>query len=294
MDSSMESSLAQSILDELVDHLALGFCHSTHRAAKLGLLEMEEVAAEEESKYKIVDQKGMDVFGESSTLQGKKVYECTCPQCERTLAASRYAPHLEKCMGLGRKSSRIANTRITSSGRTNGNNKEASASLGNNNGASPSMTSLDSDPEDNDKSSDNDWNERPLTKKPRKKKKIEHHTHHIAASSSNGIVVKRLPTTAAGRKHFPPSNNEFLTRSSCSLRSSSPSISTSNTPNCSQTVGSPHHVMYSNNNDGSNLSTTSVRTTRTMAAAASNDQLSSGSSILNTIVKLETQREFQF
>ena len=56
----------------------------------------------------IVDEKGVDVFGQVPT---KKQYECVCPNCQRNLAASRFAPHLEKCMGMGRNSSRIASRR---------------------------------------------------------------------------------------------------------------------------------------------------------------------------------------
>ncbi|KAF7725474.1 Ataxin-7-like protein 3, partial [Apophysomyces ossiformis] len=37
-------------------------------------------------------------------------YECV--NCRKTIAASRYAPHLEKCLGLaGRQSSRVATRR---------------------------------------------------------------------------------------------------------------------------------------------------------------------------------------
>lgn len=50
----------------------------------------------------------MDVFGNVPT---KKQLECVCPNCKRNLAASRFAPHLEKCMGMGRNSSRIASRR---------------------------------------------------------------------------------------------------------------------------------------------------------------------------------------
>uniref|UniRef100_A0A1B0C8V7 SAGA-associated factor 11 n=1 Tax=Lutzomyia longipalpis TaxID=7200 RepID=A0A1B0C8V7_LUTLO len=44
----------------------------------------------------------------------KKAIDCTCPNCDRSVAASRFAPHLEKCMGMGRNSSRIASRRIAS------------------------------------------------------------------------------------------------------------------------------------------------------------------------------------
>lgn len=53
--------------------------------------------------------KGLDIFGEVSAV--RKTYECVCPNCGRNMAASRFAPHLEKCMGMGRNSSRIASRR---------------------------------------------------------------------------------------------------------------------------------------------------------------------------------------
>ena len=45
----------------------------------------------------------------------KKPAECVCPNCQRNMAASRFAPHLEKCMGMGRNSSRLASRRIATS-----------------------------------------------------------------------------------------------------------------------------------------------------------------------------------
>ena len=47
----------------------------------------------------IVNVRGLDVFGR--VLSTKKQYDCICPQCHRSLAAARFAPHLEKCMGMG-------------------------------------------------------------------------------------------------------------------------------------------------------------------------------------------------
>ena len=60
----------------------------------------------------IVDQLGLDVFGHGP---GKRAMECICPNCGRNMAASRFAPHLEKCMGMGRNSSRIASRRYSMS-----------------------------------------------------------------------------------------------------------------------------------------------------------------------------------
>jgi hypothetical protein len=36
----------------------------------------------------------------------RKQIECECYSCHRVIAAARLAPHLEKCIGLGRNSSR--------------------------------------------------------------------------------------------------------------------------------------------------------------------------------------------
>lgn len=60
----------------------------------------------------IVDQPGLDVFGQVYNQWKNK--ECVCPNCSRSIAASRFAPHLEKCLGMGRNSSRIANRRYES------------------------------------------------------------------------------------------------------------------------------------------------------------------------------------
>ena len=52
--------------------------------------------------------KGLDIFG-NSPASLKKCVDCVCPNCSRTLGAQKFAPHLEKCMGMGRNSSRLAN-----------------------------------------------------------------------------------------------------------------------------------------------------------------------------------------
>ncbi len=60
----------------------------------------------------IVIERGLDIFGQVP-IKAKQV-ECVCPNCSRNLAASRFAPHLEKCMGMGRTSSRVASRRLVS------------------------------------------------------------------------------------------------------------------------------------------------------------------------------------
>lgn len=61
------------------------------------------------TKFLFADSPGLDVFGQHPV---KKSQECNCPNCDRGVAACRFATHLEKCMGMGRNSSRIASRRI--------------------------------------------------------------------------------------------------------------------------------------------------------------------------------------
>lgn len=108
-----------------------------------------------------MDQPGVDIFGQVYNQWKNK--ECECPNCKRLIAASRFAPHLEKCLGMGRNSSRIANRRFVGGDRLS----QALllirftlavflcvlARLASNNNTSKS----ESDQEDNDDLNDNDW-----------------------------------------------------------------------------------------------------------------------------------------
>lgn len=95
--------LSSSVLDELVDDAVLGVVFEVHRASKLGFLAVEEGSKEAglavDQNYPIVVEANLDVFGQAA-LKNKQ-HECICPSCNRALAASRFAPHLEKCQYLG-------------------------------------------------------------------------------------------------------------------------------------------------------------------------------------------------
>jgi len=125
-------SISNDLFEEFVDEVLLGIYFEVHKAAKSGSLFVDESAADEINKYAIIDKKGLDIFGE---VPMKKQHECVCPNCQRNLAASRFAPHLEKCMGMGRNSSRIASKRI----------------------ANTSVKNNDSDGDDYDNNADTDW-----------------------------------------------------------------------------------------------------------------------------------------
>lgn len=94
-----------SFLESLIDDVIFCECLQVHRAAKMGFIFTEPG----DEMYKIKDGAGLDVFGQP--LSKKKQYNCTCPNCSRNLAASRLAPHLEKCMGMGRLSARAASNK---------------------------------------------------------------------------------------------------------------------------------------------------------------------------------------
>jgi len=109
-------SAAEHVFHALVDEVTLGICFDLHRSVKTGTFAVMEVP-EPKSQPSPTANAGYDVFGNViTTTTGvpmlKKQPECICPNCQRNMAASRFAPHLEKCMGMGRNSSRIASRRL--------------------------------------------------------------------------------------------------------------------------------------------------------------------------------------
>ncbi|XP_031616421.1 SAGA-associated factor 11 homolog [Contarinia nasturtii] len=100
------------LYNSLVDETIMGVVFELHYLHKTGLDVAIEGEPEDPTKFSIVDMPDMDVFGSTNT---KKAVDCTCPNCDRPVASSRFAPHLEKCMGIGRNSSRIASRRIANS-----------------------------------------------------------------------------------------------------------------------------------------------------------------------------------
>ncbi|XP_047656980.1 ataxin-7-like protein 3 isoform X2 [Tachysurus fulvidraco] len=146
LDNTKLEALAHDIYSDLVEDACLGLCFEVHRAVKQGYFFLDETDQESMKDFEIVDQPGVDIFGQVYNQWKNK--ECVCPNCNRSIAASRFAPHLEKCLGMGRNSSRIANRRIANSNNT---------------------SKSESDQEDNDDVNDNDWSYG-SEKKPKKRK----------------------------------------------------------------------------------------------------------------------------
>ncbi|CAJ0870555.1 11462_t:CDS:10 [Entrophospora sp. SA101] len=106
---SPKNALAYSILCDLLDECTLDILLETHREAKLAASVCQLCNTECRS---FVSQPGLDIFGNNPQPNNSPpTFECV--SCRRTFPSKRYAPHLEKCMGLaGRSSSRVANLRL--------------------------------------------------------------------------------------------------------------------------------------------------------------------------------------
>jgi len=91
----------------VLSDIILEVAFEMHKKLKTGLLCLNCDSLNSE----MVTRPGVDIFGQP---QGQLMISdnCECCNCSRTLIASRFAPHLEKCMGLGRTSSRLATKRI--------------------------------------------------------------------------------------------------------------------------------------------------------------------------------------
>lgn len=149
-EKDRRDKLTEWIYEDLMEDVVFGLTLQMHRAIKLDYLSLVEPLGDTESngesgvvdgstsgdtaddQYRIYnDADVLGVFsslnetlkatgtgsgrnGQSSAINNLlNKYECTCPNCgRRGLAATRFAPHLEKCMGMGRSSSRAASRRI--------------------------------------------------------------------------------------------------------------------------------------------------------------------------------------
>ena len=128
-DSGLASSASQTVFDTMVDEIVRGLCFDIHRTIKTGAFTAVQLTQEDRPPHPIAGH--VDVFGTTpftshfdlsflgtavTTITGlpslRAVPQIECPNCDRSLAASRFAPHLEKCMGMGRNSSRVASRRI--------------------------------------------------------------------------------------------------------------------------------------------------------------------------------------
>ncbi|XP_064843709.1 ataxin-7-like protein 3 isoform X2 [Oncorhynchus masou masou] len=224
LDNTKLEALAQDIYSDLVEDACLGLCFEVHRAVKQGYFFLDDTDQESMKDFEIVDQPGVDIFGQVYNQWKNK--ECVCPNCNRSIAASRFAPHLEKCLGMGRNSSRIANRRIASS--NNMNNKS------------------ESDQEDNDDVNDNDWSygsEKKAKKRksdknpnsPRRSKSVKHKNGELS-NSVNADPYKYNYNTGINYETLGPDELRSLLTTQCGV------ISEHTKKMCTRSQRCPQHT----------------------------------------------------
>ncbi|XP_060175821.1 SAGA-associated factor 11 [Lycium barbarum] len=114
-DNISQPQLSSHVFDELLDSIIIDVASECHRVAKLGLdrnLEEgeEELRLSAQARASVADPSNssetngkyiVDIFGQTHPPVANEIFECM--NCGRSIMAGRFAPHLEKCMGKGRK-----------------------------------------------------------------------------------------------------------------------------------------------------------------------------------------------
>jgi SAGA-associated factor 11 len=98
-------------MNDFVSEISMEVIFELHRAVKLGYYrELIDPDSKNVVRREIVTTPGLDVFGHTHhELKETKV--CVCPRCDSSISVHKFAPHLEKCLGIGRNSSRLATKR---------------------------------------------------------------------------------------------------------------------------------------------------------------------------------------
>ena len=156
---------ANYLFQTLLDDAVVGVFIEIHHLRKTGNLAAIDGVPDDdaEASFRIVDMPNFDIFGISTA---KKPMDCTCPNCDRPVSAARFAPHLEKCMGMGRISSRIASRRLATKESNSASSSSSSSYL---------QTNAGSDDED-----DVDWSSE------KRRKKSSQNSRNNGSKKNNG------------------------------------------------------------------------------------------------------------
>ncbi|CAK9164177.1 unnamed protein product [Ilex paraguariensis] len=112
---SSHSQLSTLFFNDLLDSIIVDVASECHRIARLGLDrnlddEEEELRLSAQARARVADPSNsgeatskyvVDIFGQTHPPVANEIFECM--NCGRAIMAGRFAPHLEKCMGKGRK-----------------------------------------------------------------------------------------------------------------------------------------------------------------------------------------------
>lgn len=98
-------SSTEKFFNNLVDELTLGIIFDTHRKAKTRAFDFDD----EEDGIEIERGEDIETFSQYNI---KKTQDCVCPYCDRAVAATRFATHLERCMVEGKNRQKNAARKV--------------------------------------------------------------------------------------------------------------------------------------------------------------------------------------
>ncbi|KAJ7964226.1 SAGA-associated factor 11 [Quillaja saponaria] len=112
---SPHAQLSSHFFGDLLDSIIVDVASECHRVARLGLdrnleEEEEELRLSAQARVRVADPSNsneanskyvVDLFGQTHPPVANEIFDCM--NCGRSIMAGRFAPHLEKCMGKGRK-----------------------------------------------------------------------------------------------------------------------------------------------------------------------------------------------
>ncbi|KAK1286709.1 hypothetical protein QJS10_CPB20g00257 [Acorus calamus] len=124
-NSSPHSQISSHVFENLLDSIVVDVASECHRIIRLGLdrgleEEDEELRLSAQARTRVADPSNsgetngrhvVDIFGQTHPAIANEIFDCM--NCGRSIMAGRFAPHLEKCMGKGRKA-RLKSTRSSS------------------------------------------------------------------------------------------------------------------------------------------------------------------------------------
>ncbi|XP_068640441.1 SAGA-associated factor 11-like [Aristolochia californica] len=127
--ASPPSQLSSHFFGDLLDSIIVDIASECHRISRLGLdrnleEEEEELKLSAQARVRVADPSSggetnskyvVDIFGQTHPAVANEIFECM--NCGRSIMAGRFAPHLEKCMGKGRKA-RLKATRSSTASQT--------------------------------------------------------------------------------------------------------------------------------------------------------------------------------
>ncbi|XP_023520273.1 SAGA-associated factor 11 homolog [Cucurbita pepo subsp. pepo] len=113
--ASSHTQLSFNLFGDLLDSVIADVASECHRIARLGLdrnleEEEEELRLSAQARERVADSCNsseangkyvVDIFGQTHPSVANEIFDCM--NCGRSIMAGRFAPHLEKCMGRGRK-----------------------------------------------------------------------------------------------------------------------------------------------------------------------------------------------